>query len=51
MLYLETSSFPCLHVNTSFLGLHPSYLGGLSLVSQGVFTSQATRVVHLPRFH
>jgi len=37
MLYLETSSFPYLHVTTTFLSLQPYGLGGLSPISRDVF--------------
>ena len=51
MLYLKAFTFPCLHITTSFLSLHPYGLGGLSLISRGVSTSWAPRVVCLSWFH
>ena len=50
MLYQEASSFPYLHVTTSFLGLQPYDLGGLSLVSRGVSTPQALWASRPPWF-
>ena len=51
MLYLKAFAFPCLHITTSFLSLHPYGLGGLYLISRGVSTSWAPRVVCLSWFH
>ena len=42
VFYLEASSFSCLHVSTSFLGLQPYGLGGLSLVSRGSVCSSGS---------
>ena len=42
--------FPCLNVTTTFLGLQPYGLGGLSPTSQEVSAPQAPRAGYPPQF-
>ena len=37
---MEAFLFSCLHVTTTFLGLHPYDLGGLTLASQEILASR-----------